>query len=449
MTPREPATALPHRLAQHLADTGLIPAGAAVTVALSGGLDSTVLLHLLRFPLAGLGLELAAAHLDHAMRPGSAADAAWVRGLCGAWDVPLSSARLGDPPRSEAEARDLRYAFLEEAAPSRTRIATAHHLDDQAETVLLRAARGAGVRGVRGIAPRRGRLVRPLLPFTRAELEGYARAAGIACREDPTNRALGLARNRIRHVTLPALERARPGATRTLAALADRAREAERRWAPLVRRLAREATVARSGGRVALARDVLRSYHPGARARVLRLVLRRFGSMPGRAGTRAALEFINSGPSGGELHLPGGVRLRRDFDRIQVGREDASPPDDVRVEITGTTPGSGRARIGGRAYDVRWGSGPLEGRITGVPPDAEFPLRVGGWAPGDRIRLPYGSKKLKKLFAERRIDRRARAGLPVLTDARGRVLWVPGVARAAGVPERGGFEIAVVDAEEH
>ncbi|MBW3552045.1 MAG: tRNA lysidine(34) synthetase TilS [Gemmatimonadetes bacterium] len=449
MTPREPATALPHRLAQHLAETGLITHGAAVTVALSGGLDSTVLLHLLRFPLASLHLDLAAAHLDHAMRPGSAGDAAWVRGLCAAWGVPLASARLQEPPRSEAEARDLRYGFLEDVAAAPALIATAHHLDDQAETVLLRVGRGAGVRGVRGIAPRRGRLVRPLLPFTRAELEDYARAAGIAFREDPTNRALSLARNRIRHLALPALERARPGSTRTLAALADRARDAERRWAPLVRRLADDAIVERSRGRVALARDVLRSYHPGARARVLRLVLRRFGSMPGRAGTRAALEFINSGPSGGELHLPGGVRLRRDFDRIQVVREDASPPNDVPVEITGTTPGSGRARIGGRAYDVRWGSGPLTGLTTGVPRDAEFPLRIGGWAPGDRIRLAYGSKKLKKLFAERRIDRPARAGLPVLTDARGRVLWVPGVARAAGVPDGGGFEIAVVDAEEH
>ncbi|HUG40451.1 MAG TPA: tRNA lysidine(34) synthetase TilS [Longimicrobiales bacterium] len=448
MPSREPALALPLRLEQHLRETGLLTAGATVVVALSGGLDSTVLLHLLRFPLARLGLRLAAAHLDHAMRPGSAADASWVVGLCAAWQVPLMAERLTAPPVSEADARDRRYEFLDRAAAPGALIATGHHLDDQAETVLFRVARGAGVRGVRGIAPRRGRLVRPLLPFTRAELAAYAGSVGLAFRDDPTNRDVSLARNRIRRWTLPALERARPGAARTLAALADRARHAERAWRTIFRDLSHRATVERSPGGVALARDVLRSYHPLVRARVLRLVLRRLGSMPGRAGTRAALEFINSGPSGGELHLPGGIRLHRDFDAIRVARLRGPAPADVEAEIAAGTAGSGRVRIAGRTVDVDWGPGPLEGEKVGVPADAAFPLRLRGWAPGDRIRLAYGSKKLKKLFAERRLDRRQRATLPVLADAEGRVLWVPGVARAAGVPDGGGFEIAVRDAEE-
>lgn len=448
MDPRDAAAALPRRLERHLHESGLLRPGDAVTVGLSGGLDSSVLLHLLRFPLRTLRLRLSAAHLDHAMRPGSEADAAWVRGVCAAWGVPLVVERLPEPPASEAAARDRRYDFLARAAPADARIATAHHLDDQAETVVFRASRGTGVRGLRGIAPRRGRLVRPLLPFTRSELESYAAAAGLLARDDPTNRDLSFARNRIRHRVLPALERVRPGVSRTLAALADRARAAESAWRPVVRRLATDAVVEREDGAATLARDVLRSYHPEVAARVLRLVLRRFGRMPGRAGTRAALEFIKSGRSGGQVHLPGGVRIERDFDLIRVAREEVAPGYDVTADIGGRGSGSARVRIGDRHLEVRWGEGPLAGPKSSIPDDAVFPLRVRGWRPGDRVRLAYGSKKLKKVFAERRMDRRARREAPVLSDAEGRVLWVPGVVRVDGVPEAGGFEIAVADAEE-
>ena len=446
MGARGPASDLPRRLERHLLESDLIPPGSVVVVALSGGLDSLVLLHLLRFRLPALARALSAAHLDHAMRPGSARDAAWVRGVCVAWGVPLALDRLAAPPVSEAAARDRRYAFLYEVAPPDSLICTAHHLDDQAETVYFRAIRGAGVRGLRGIAPRRGRIVRPLLPFTRRELEAYARESGLRWREDPTNRDLSFARNRIRHTLLPALEAARPGAIRTLAALADRARESERRWEPRIRRLARAATLGRDRGGLALARDVLRSYHPAVRARVLRFVLRRFGSMPGRAGTRAALEFINSGPSGGRLDLAGGVRIRRDFDTIRVDRSGPPLAADRGVRIPDRAAGRARLELGGKRYAARWGAGGLDGEKTGVPEDAVFPLELRGWAPGDRIRLAYGSKKLKKLFAERRVDRQTRASVPVLADAHGRILWVAGVARAEGVPAESAFEIAVGDA---
>jgi tRNA(Ile)-lysidine synthase len=391
-------------------------------------------------------LDLSAAHLDHAMRPDSAADAAWVAGLCRAWDVPLVRHRLGPPAASEADARSRRYAFLAEVAPADAWILTAHHRDDQAETVLFRAIRGTGVRGLRGIAPRRGRILRPLLGFGRSEIEAYARSRGLGHRMDPTNRDTGLARNRIRHRVLPELERVRPGATRSLAGLADRARAVERAWDAALAHLTREAVVEADGVGITLARGVLRSYHPDLRARVLRHVLRRYGSTPDRAGTHAALEFISSGPSGGELHLPGGVRLERDFDRIRVvvGPETEAP--DEPLTVPDAAPGHGRAGIGGRAVDVAWGrtrSG-VRGIVVTAP---SFPLTVRGWRPGDRIRFGYGTKKLTKLFAERRMDRRSRKRTPVVVDAAGRVLWVVGVARAEGVGEDGeGFEITVEDA---
>jgi tRNA(Ile)-lysidine synthetase-like protein len=116
--------------------------------------------------------------------------------------------------------------------------------------------------------------------------------------------------------------------------------------------------------------------------------------------------------------------------------------------IEGADPGRGRATVGGRELDVVWGEvprGPGYRRVT-LPAPA-FPLRVRGWQAGDRIRLGYGSKKLKKLFTERRLDRRTRVRTPVVVDRDDRVLWVVGLARAVGVVEDGiGFQIAVRDA---
>ncbi len=445
----QPDGSLPARLRAHLDRPGR--AGRPLMVALSGGRDSMVLLHLLRFPLRDLCDDLSAAHVDHAMRPGSDADARWVRGVCRAWDVPLQATRLDPPASSEADARRRRYAFLGDAADPDTLVLTAHHQDDQAETVLFRAARGTGVRGLRGIAPRRGRIVRPLLSFRRGELARYAEETGLAWRDDPTNRDPSYARNRIRHRVIPALEDARPGAARNLARLADRARATERALDAALRRLEEEATITDDGAVVTLARPVLLSYDPALRARLVRRVLRRFGSTPDRAGTQAALEFISSGPSGGEAHVAGGLRIERDFDRIRVlraGRDGPGTAPDEPLVIQDGAPGMGRARIGGREVAVAWGVGTrIEGgRRAGIDHPV-FPLTVRGWQPGDRIRLPFGSKKLKKLFGEQRLGRRARRQVPVVVDGQGRIVWAVGVARAESVVEQSeDFEIAVGDA---
>ncbi len=447
------ATELADRLRAHLEATEVPAPGSRVVVAVSGGLDSTALLHLLRFPLRDLALRLTVAHVDHAMRPGSADDALWVRGLCGAWSIPVRAHRLDPPARSEADARDRRYAFLQEVARSLGEtepawIATGHHRDDQAETVLFRVIRGTGLRGLRGIAPRRGRLIRPLLPFRRDDLEAYARAVGLRWRTDPTNRDPAYARNRIRHHVLPALESARPGVAESLARLADLARGAEAEWRAALERLEGEVVLRSDEAGLALARPVLHSYHPGLRARLLRRLLRRWGTSPDRAGTDAALEFISSGSSGRGLDLPGGVRIERDFDEIRIRRATPDGPPDQAVRIPGVEPGSGRARIGGREMEVVWGRGPVRAGSRHVTlRDPVFPLILRGWAPGDRIRFDYGSKKLKALFREKRLDRHERRAAPVLVDGAGRVVWVADVARAEGVGEDDvGFHIAVMDA---
>ncbi|HSJ05683.1 MAG TPA: tRNA lysidine(34) synthetase TilS, partial [Longimicrobiales bacterium] len=454
MTGKAGGRGLTARFARHLECSALLQDVRRVVVAVSGGLDSVCLLHLLRFGRPGV--ELCAAHFDHDMRPGSAADAAWVRGLCAAWRVPLESARAHAPPRSEAEGRDLRYAFLQDVAGrvGAGAILTAHHADDQAETLLFRMIRGTGLAGMAGIPPRRGLLVRPLLPFSRADLHAYARHVRLGWREDPSNIDLRFARNRIRHVVLPALERVQPGAARRISRLARHAAEAEAAWRGILREAAGDVVESRDDTGFALARDRLLAYHPHVRARVLRHLILELGQRVDRTGTRAAVEYVSSGASGSRLELAGGVRLEREFDRMLLRHTLARPgPLDVPLEIPSMDPGSGTFVAGGQRYVASWASTPHGGDAASTasfdPSTLRFPLALRAWRPGDRIRLAYGSKKLKKLFQERQIGRSRRGGVPVLCDAEGAVLWVAGVARSsAALPGSGAaFTITVADGE--
>jgi tRNA(Ile)-lysidine synthase len=403
---------LARALRTHLAQSDLIAEGSRVVVALSGGLDSVVLLHLLRHGRVRKNIECVAAHFDHAMRVGSDADARWVRGLCTAWGVPAQLARATEPLRGEAAARAARYRFLIEC--------------------------GTDLRGLAGIRARRSIVVRPLLPFGRAQLVEYAAAVGLRYRDDPTNVDVTIVRNRIRHDILPRLEAMRPGVALRIARIAEAAAADESAWAHTIAPLEEAAIVQRDARAIQLARPVLLSYHPRVRARVLRNVLQRMGGAPDRSGTRAALEFIRSG-AGREIELAGGLRIAREFDRLII-RRTASVPEDRPLRIPGPADGSGEFVVGGCRFVVDW---TVNARHDGSAAAFDlaalcFPLELRAWTPGDRIRLDYGSKKLKKLFVESRVPRGSRAEIPVLADVAGRIVWVMGIARAAAAEPRAG-----------
>ncbi|MDH3225432.1 MAG: tRNA lysidine(34) synthetase TilS, partial [Gemmatimonadota bacterium] len=211
---------LPDRFGRAVRDCGRLVGGDRIIVAVSGGLDSCVLLHLLRFHPPLQDIQLIVGHFDHGMRESSGGDARWVRGLCEAWGLRVEVGQATRALHSEADARIDRYEFLETLrrdADARS-VLTAHHADDQAETVLFRFFRGTGVGGLQGIpAAREPAILRPFLGFWRDELEGYASESGVSWREDPTNRRLELARNALRHRILPDVERlVAPGARRAL-----------------------------------------------------------------------------------------------------------------------------------------------------------------------------------------------------------------------------------------
>lgn len=203
-----------------------IPDGASIVLAVSGGPDSTALLHGAAALAPDRGWRLLVAHLDHALRSTSAAEAAAVASVAASLGLPAEVRRVDVAALAAAEHRSLedagrqaRYRFLEEVAAVRdpdALIATAHTADDAAETILLRLARGSGVRGLRGIPERRGRIVRPLLRARKATLRAALDEAGIAYATDPSNADLAHTRNRVRADLLPALERLNPAAVEAL-----------------------------------------------------------------------------------------------------------------------------------------------------------------------------------------------------------------------------------------
>jgi tRNA(Ile)-lysidine synthetase-like protein len=267
---------------------------------------------------------------------------------------------------------------------------------------------------------------------------------------------LGYARNRIRHVLLPALERGTPGITRRLAGIAADAASVEAHWQRATEDVVSSVIRVCENGSIELARGVLLGYHPLVRARVLRTALHRLGITTSRSGTRAALEFIRSGAGGGVIELAGGVRLERAFDRFVLRRAEAPAAPDRTLVIREPGAGEGEVVVGGRRFAVSWSTseGEVDEDAAVFDPSAlMFPLELRGWQPGDRIQLGYGSKKLKKLFAELRVARGARSRIPVLAETgggRGRILWMVGHARAAAaIPSRHGpwLNVTVKNAE--
>jgi tRNA(Ile)-lysidine synthetase-like protein len=310
--------------------------GDLIVVAASGGADSTALLHLLSALAPGRGWTIVVATLDHGVRGAeSHADRRFVEDLSLKLGLECEARSLPPCPSahaSEERLRDLRLTFLLDLASScgAAAIALAHTADDQAETVLHRLARGAGLRGLGGMSRWTPPLWRPALSLRRASLRGVLSGAGLSWREDTSNAALHASRNRIRHLVLPALERALgPKATDGLARAARLARDDEL----LLSRLAREAMEQihrdRSEGRVSLDRRALSALPAALGRRVVRAALE---DVLGRRQTTAShvldiLELARANSSGTRIDLPRGATAERRRDLIVVRAGTTAPQD--------------------------------------------------------------------------------------------------------------------------
>jgi tRNA(Ile)-lysidine synthase len=199
----------------------------SVLAAVSGGADSTAMLHM----LLEAGCGVTAAHYNHGLRESAGGDESFVRAMCLRLNIPFVSERGNVAKGSgvEARARELRYSFFERVRAERGIgcIATGHTADDNAETVLLNLTRGAGLQGLCGIPPSRSNIVRPILHLSRAEILDYLDKRGIAHREDESNGDTVYRRNHIRHAVIPALKEINPSLTCAVTRLTSSLREDE------------------------------------------------------------------------------------------------------------------------------------------------------------------------------------------------------------------------------
>ena len=290
----------------------MLPEGSRVLCAVSGGADSMCLLHWLHALQGERGFQLYAAHFEHGIRgEESLRDAAFTEEQCRKLGVPFTLGR-GDVPAWAAEgkigleeaARELRYRFLEETADRLgcDRIATAHNRNDNAETLIMNLCRGSGTRGLAGIPPVRGKLIRPLLTTDRAEIEAFLTENGVPHVEDSSNRDDGLTRNRIRHQILPMLEEMNPSVLAALSRTAALVRQDEEFLNRMAEDFLREH---RRENR--LPAKELSKLDPVIASRVLRLLC---GSGVSMERTLALIAFAK-GTERGVLELPG-RKVRRE-----------------------------------------------------------------------------------------------------------------------------------------
>ncbi len=429
-------------------DRTLLRPGLRVAVGVSGGADSVALLRALVEESRELGLVVHAAHLHHGLRGEEAdADLAFVRDLCAQLGVPCYLNRVDTATEAQSSAgkqgetleeaaRRLRYAWFRAlmAEGKVDAIATAHTLDDQAETVLAKFLRGAWTEGLSGIHPliefEEGPVVRPMLGTTRGEVEAYLRAIGQSWREDSTNRHLTFTRNRIRHELLPMLEEWNPRLRAHLAQMAELARDEDAWWraemAQQSKHLMLRGRPVRGGGRAGdegIALDVTRlaALPVALQRRLLRFACGEVGAAPDFSTTEALRQLTLRGKAGQRLDLSGGLRAERTPRELRLAKGGAERSKTALREYRFAVPGTVEAEEFGIRLRVE--ASEPEGAATG-------PVRTAclrRWKAGDTVRLRYSSglKKVKEVLERMRVTGTGRAGWPVL-EVDGRIVWMQG-----------------------
>jgi tRNA(Ile)-lysidine synthase len=400
---------------------GLLREAAAVVTMYSGGQDSTCLLDL-AVRIAGPE-KVTALHVNYGLRDAADAEARHCAAVCERLGARFELRRPRRPATGnvQAWARDERYgAAARIALEQGADVATGHTATDQVETILYRLASSPSRRALLGMSPRDGRLIRPLLRFSRPQTAEYCRARGLDWREDESNTSDAYARNRIRAGLLAALQEIHPAAEQNVLALAATLREE----AAVLDRLVEDLL----GGRDEFPLEELRALAPATRALVIqRMADDAVGGIAPGAARRADQVAALTTAGTSELDLGAGLRAVSEYGSLRIERRRPgvpTPAPPVRLGIPGRVSFAGR--------EIHCDLGP-PARAPGVlDRDTLGPdLLVRSWRPGDRMR-PLGlngSKSLQDLFTARRVPRDLRGSVAVV-ESGGEIAWVAGVATA-------------------
>jgi tRNA(Ile)-lysidine synthase len=443
-------------------DLKLLKPGMRIAVALSGGADSVALLRILAARSKALGLVLHVAHLHHGLRGADAdADLEFCRELAQKLGLPFHEARVDTPAEAEADpksgkaaetieeaARRLRYAWFRELLSKGLldAIATAHTLDDQAETVLAKFLRGAWTEGLAGISPKfegpEGSVLRPLLRATHADVKAYLGAIGQDWREDGSNRDLSFTRNRIRHELLPLLEGWNPRLREHMVQMAELARDEEAFWQAELARLAPQLLLpgrpVRGGGRAAgsgldagLAIEVSRlaALAPALQRRLIRHAAEQFGGALDFPATEAVRTLALEGRAGQRIALPQGLRAERTARELRLS---ISPHSGSKEECAGAPyetaiPGEIDAPIFGVRIRIELANAAAVGGSSNAGSARKKTAILRNWRPGDRVRLRHSGapRKVKEVLERMRVTGTNRMLWPVL-EIDGKIAWMRG-----------------------
>lgn len=387
----------------------MLEPGDRVICAVSGGADSMALLWGMYLLQKRLGIHLEAAHFNHGLRgQESQRDEDFVRGFCADYHIPLTVGQGQVKPGKkglEAAAREARYAFLRSL---NGKIATAHTADDNAETLLMHLIRGTGLRGLGGIAPVNGPLIRPMLGVTRQQVLAFLKEYSIPWVEDSSNAGDEFLRNRLRHGVMPLLAAENPKIGENLSNTAQRLR------------LDEEALEQMAQTDELPSVSHLRTLPEAVQSRILTRFLQEWGvPEPESRHIDQARSLLYTSKPSARLELPGGVVICRNYDRLEP-LEAEQPRKICPLE-------PGQCLELGRGLCLRWRTAQeliCSERVFTFQPVGQ--VRVRSRQAGDRIRLRGGSKELKKIFIDRKIPAALRPWIPVVCDDAG-IIGVYGV----------------------
>ncbi|MFQ5465469.1 MAG: tRNA lysidine(34) synthetase TilS, partial [Thermodesulfobacteriota bacterium] len=459
------------KVAKTIEQFGMIGDGQAVLVAVSGGVDSVVMLHALGKLSGRFSSRLMVCHLNHGLRGAEAdRDYGFVKKLAASMSLKFVGGRLKPGELKglkgfsvQEAARVKRYQFLEDSASKYGAdvIALGHTLDDQAETVFMRFIKGSGLSGLSGIPPVRGPFIRPLIEVTRAEVEDYAKRQGLGFVEDSSNRDPRYLRNDIRLNLIPFVEkRYNPRFKETVARFASVISiDDEYLWRQ-ANGVLPEVVIERTPGSLTLDRTLLTSLHDSMLTRVFLLAVEILKEKSDLYSYHIAsfLKIIKGPRPNASIVLPDGLSVVREYDRVvlsTVERREAGPFD-YPLRIPGTTrvPEAGalvRTAIVESAPETLPDRGlVVYFDLAGLP----RPLRVRSFAPGDRM-APLGMKgrhkKVKEIFIENKVPKSRRPATPILTAGE-EVIWVAGLRRTehykVGRSTAKALKVEVVEMEE-
>lgn len=426
----------------------MICSGETVVIGFSGGVDSLVLLLTLYELRHYLDCQLHIAHLDHQLRRDSAADAEFAEQQANRLKLPFTINRTDIPTLAEqrkqsieAAAREARYKFFESVCKQTgaTKVALGHQRDDQAETVLINLLRGAALTGLRGILPiREGKFIRPLLEFSRLEIEGFANERRLQPREDSTNYNRDLMRNRIRLELLPLIERDYNCNIKTTLAQNAKLLRDESHYLDGVTYSAFNSCLKEplTHDVVVLDRLIFLRQHRALRRRLLRLAI---GKIQGDTKdlafnhSESMLQLSEGEAPNRKLSLPNNLEFLREYDQLIIQRATGeignfeyvvSVSDDTHFPALNASMTATIVEASNDKTDQR-----PSGRFQAVfdAEEIQMPLKIRSRQPGDRFR-PFGmggTKKVKDFLIDTKVPRHVRQSIPILV-AGDEILWVVG-----------------------